>query len=223
MSGRLILVRHGQTEANVARRLDTRLPGARLTAEGIAQAEAFATTLAAERDAAALVSSEALRARQTADPAERLAGLSLQVRPGLHETQVGHLEDRSDEESHHLFAKTYSEWHTGDLKARMPGGESGGDVLDRFLPVVADLREEFLDDPELTGNVVVVSHGAAIRLVAAQLARVPGDFALTHHLANTHTVELDPIPGGGWRLVAWGAAATPIDVTDTPDTDDPMG
>ena len=31
VSGKLILVRHGQTEANVERRLDTRLPGARLT------------------------------------------------------------------------------------------------------------------------------------------------------------------------------------------------
>ena len=31
MSGRLILVRHGQTHANVQRRLDTRPPGADLT------------------------------------------------------------------------------------------------------------------------------------------------------------------------------------------------
>ena len=39
MTGRLILVRHGQTEANVAKRLDTALPGAKLTPEGLAQAE----------------------------------------------------------------------------------------------------------------------------------------------------------------------------------------
>ena len=39
---RLFLVRHGQTHANVARRLDTAVPGLDLTDEGQAQALALA-------------------------------------------------------------------------------------------------------------------------------------------------------------------------------------
>ena len=42
MSGRLVLLRHGQSVANVDKRLDTRPPGAELTPLGREQARAFA-------------------------------------------------------------------------------------------------------------------------------------------------------------------------------------
>ncbi|MET0994512.1 MAG: histidine phosphatase family protein, partial [Mycobacterium sp.] len=42
MSGRLVLVRHGQSHGNVERRLDTRPPGAALTDLGRDQARGFA-------------------------------------------------------------------------------------------------------------------------------------------------------------------------------------
>ena len=223
MSGRLILVRHGQTEANVARRLDTRLPGARLTEEGLEQARRLGVSLAERASAAALVSSRALRARQTAQPVETAAGLEAQVREGLHEAQAGDLEDRSDEESHQLFMKTYHLWHTGELGARVPGGESALDILDRFVPVVDSLREEYLEDPAASGDVVVVSHGAAIRLVAARLGRVPGLFAANNHLANTESIELAPAADGGWQCVRWGRIGPPFEHRVISGADDPMG
>ncbi len=66
---RLLLIRHGQTTSNVRRALDTSLPGAALTDLGWSQARAAGEQLADERrDGAplAMVSSQALRARQTA-------------------------------------------------------------------------------------------------------------------------------------------------------------
>ena len=45
MSGRLVLVRHGQSHANVERRLDTRPPGEALTYLGREQARTFASGL----------------------------------------------------------------------------------------------------------------------------------------------------------------------------------
>ena len=45
MSGRLVLVRHGQSHGNVGRRLDTRPPGAELTDLGREQAVVFARGL----------------------------------------------------------------------------------------------------------------------------------------------------------------------------------
>ncbi len=53
---------------------------------------------------------------------ETESGITLQVREGLHEAQAGELEDRSDLESHRMFAKVFHTWHTGDLSARIPGG-----------------------------------------------------------------------------------------------------
>ncbi|MGF7124856.1 histidine phosphatase family protein [Rhodococcus sp. BE178] len=229
MSGRLILVRHGQTEANVERRLDTRLPGARLTALGRTQAQTLGGRLA-DRPPTALVSSQALRARETAGFVETASGITLQVREGLHEAQAGELEDRSDIESHKMFAKVFHTWHAGDLSARIPGGESGIDIIERYVPVVDSLRAEYID-AGAGGDVVVVSHGAAIRLVAAYLAGVPGAFAADRHLENTSTVELVPTDTG-WRCVRWGTYDPPFDATPQrpwfdPEavaaTDDPMG
>ena len=67
---RLLLIRHGQTTSNISHALDTRLPGAALTDLGWSQARAAGERLGGEQDTQdaplALVSSQALRARQTA-------------------------------------------------------------------------------------------------------------------------------------------------------------
>ncbi|MEV0947109.1 histidine phosphatase family protein [Rhodococcus sp. NPDC049939] len=223
MTGNLILVRHGQSEANVERRLDTRLPGARLTPEGLSQAEQLGIDLAAAARTAALVSSQALRARQTAQRIQIALGITVEVREGLHEAQVGQLEDRSDEESHKLWIKTFHLWHNGDLDARAPGGESAHEILERYVPVVESLREQYLSGPTEPGDVVLVSHGAAIRLVAAQLAEVPGPFAAGTGLANTQSVELAPLPGGGWECVRWGTVVPPFDKRANTEAHIPMG
>ncbi|AOW95163.1 phosphoglycerate kinase [Rhodococcus sp. WMMA185] len=219
----MILVRHGQTEANIERRLDTRLPGARLTPEGISQAEMLGTDLAASVRTAALVSSQALRARQTARYVEIALGITIDVREGLHEAQAGELENRSDEESHKLWMKTFHLWHNGDRNARVPGGESANDVLERYVPVVESLRQQYLSDPAESGDVVLVSHGAAIRIVAAHLAQVPGAFAAGNHLPNTQSVELAPLADGGWECVRWGTVVPPFDKRVFPEADIPMG
>ena len=221
MSGRLILVRHGETEANVAHRLDTRVPGAPLTELGNRQAREAGERLATAPPLA-LISSVALRARQTAAQIETATGVSAEALDGIFEVQVGDLEDRSDKDSHEMFKQIYHRWHQGDLRARVPGGESGADVLDRFLPVIADLRGKYLGT-ESDGAVLMVSHAAAIRLVAAQLAPMPGEFAVNNHLGNTETVELIVGPDGRWTCVRWGRFTPPFAPDISPVPDNPIG
>lgn len=221
MAGKLILVRHGQTEANVARRLDTRLPGARLTPVGEGQADTFGTSLVGPPPKA-VIASEALRARQTASYVERASGIVVQVREGIHEAQAGELEDRSDRKSHEMFAAIFHSWHIGELGARIPGGETGEGVLERYLPVVDSLRSEYLEGDD-DGDVLVVSHGAAIRLVAAHLTGIDGAFSSSTHLDNTQTIELLPTAGGRWECVRWGAVLPPFHSPTRDVVDDPMG
>lgn len=221
MAGKLILVRHGQTVANVARQLDTLPPGAELTEEGRAQAARLGLDLA-HVPLSALVSSTALRAQQTADPVSRLSHSPLQVRDGLYEIQVGELEGRSDDAAHHQFIEVYQGWHNGDLTARLPGGESGRDALDRYLPTLAELRGEYLERAD-AGDVVVVSHGAIIRLAVAAMTGIDARFADTRHLANTESIALAPTPDGRWECVRWGTIYPPFE-RDRPEmADDPMG
>jgi probable phosphoglycerate mutase len=111
----------------------------------------------------------------------------------------------------------------------VPGGESGREVLDRYIPVITKLRLRHLDDAAWHGDIVVVSHGAAIRLVAATLGGVDGGFALEHHLPNAECVVLSPITDGRWSCVQWGESAPPFQPELDPHPDetlegaDPMG
>lgn len=95
--GRLILVRHGQSHSNVARRLDTRPPGAELTDLGREQAREFARTR--PRPPGLLLHSIAHRAAQTAvEIGAELSRPTIEVE-GIHEVQAGDLEDRDDDEA----------------------------------------------------------------------------------------------------------------------------
>ncbi|MFD8100897.1 histidine phosphatase family protein [Nocardia fluminea] len=217
---KLILVRHGETEGNVAKILDTALPGLPLTERGVAQAKAFGASL--ERAPQVLVSSDALRARQTASYIEEATGTPASVLDGLYEVQVGDLHGRSDREAHELFQRIYRGWHLGELDVRAPGGESGHDVLARILPVLSGLREEFLTD-DADGDVVVVNHGAAMRLVGKALAGVAPPFTTNNHLDNTETIELLPTEDGGWECLRWGKFTPPFTIKADPSADDPMG
>ena len=208
MSGRLVLVRHGQSYGNVDRRLDTRPPGSKLTPLGRDQARAFA------RDGLSrpglLLHSVAIRAAQTAAEISAEVDVMASELTGIHEVQVGELENRSDDDAVAEFDAIYKRWHEGERDVPLPGGETGNQVLDRYLPVVTDLRMRYLDDDDWTSDIVVVSHGAAIRLTAAVLAGVESSFVLDHHLKNTEAVVLAPVTDGRWSCVQWGTLTPPF-------------
>ncbi|OBI95225.1 phosphoglycerate mutase [Mycobacterium alsense] len=228
MSGRLVLLRHGQSYGNVERRLDTRPPGTELTPLGCEQARAFAHGWGRP---AMLAHSVATRASQTAGVIAAEVDLGVLEVSGIHEVQVGSLENRSDDAAVAEFNAIYERWHRGDLDVPLPGGETGNDVLERVVPVLTELRVRYLDDADWNGDIVVVSHGAAIRLASAVLAGVDGNFALDHHLENAESVVLAPITDGRWSCLRWGTLTPPFypqaDATPVADavrsSTDPMG
>jgi probable phosphoglycerate mutase len=228
VSGRLVLVRHGQSHANTERRIDTRPPGAALTDLGRSQARAFAREL--PHPPAMIAHSVAVRAAQTAAEIGAVLGVDAQQFQGIHEVQVGELENRNDDDAIALFESVYQRWHEGDLDVPMPGGETGNEVLDRYVPVLTQLRMRYLDDDAWQGDIILVSHGAAIRLVSGVLAGVDGSFALDHHLANAESVVLAPITDGRWSCVQWATLTPPFypepdvhPVEDALSSADPMG
>jgi broad specificity phosphatase PhoE len=202
---RLVLARHGETTANVEHVLSSRPPGGPLTELGLAQAAALGERLAGE-PVISVHASRAIRAQQTAAPVAAAHGLDVQVVDGIHEVFVGDLEDHSDEAAQEEFAAVYEAWQRGELHVGMPGGESALDVRERFLPVVEKVVAAAPAD-----TVVVVSHGAAIRIVAATLLGV--GFG-TRYVPNTGLVVLAAQDGGGWTLEHWDDAPPVVgDVT----------
>lgn len=221
MTGRLILLRHGQTYSNVARRLDTRPPGAELTDTGRNQAWNVGVELAELCGAGngspgtleAVVSSVALRAQQTAllamNAFEQTAGLRehqmrIDVEVGLHEIYAGDHEMLADEDSHRSYATALRGWLDADDTARIPGGETYLELMARYRPVMENLALAHL--AEGAGkDVLVVSHGAAIRTMATHAAGVDPDFAFAGYLGNCRFIVLEPgeRPFGEWNLVRW--------------------
>lgn len=197
MTLRLVLVRHGQTTANADGILDTRLPGHPLTEEGHRQAAELAQRLAGE-PVVGVYASLATRAQQTAQPVAARHGLTVQVLSGVHEVLIGDLEGGRRPEDHDALHAMYHAWHYGDLHNARPGGESGKQVLDRYLADVATIRAAHPG-----GTAVLVSHGAATRLAVVALAtNVDGPFAEPRLLPNAATVVLEA-DGSGWRCRHW--------------------
>jgi broad specificity phosphatase PhoE len=93
----LLLVRHGQMEWNALGLMQGQTADIPLTELGHTQAAAAADELATLRPGA-LISSDLLRARQTAEHCARATGLTVAVTPALREQGYGVLEGRASRE-----------------------------------------------------------------------------------------------------------------------------
>jgi len=189
MPTRLLLVRHGQIDAN----LDRRWHGSTdsdLTQRGRGEGVRVAAHLARSRpDVVAVYTSPLKRAQQTARPIAAALGVPLTVLPGLAEFAIGILEGELYEDlagRHHFFKRL-----DADPAWAPAGGESLAAVADR---VVAAWR--CIAQAHPGSEVIAVSHGAAM---AAGLALLLDEDPRTwprYHVRNTSVteLELDPTP-----------------------------
>ena len=190
---RFFLVRHGQTHANVARQLDTAVPGLDLTDTGREQARALAEQLSGE-DLGAIYTSDLVRTQQTAAPLAERRGLEMVVLPGLREIQAGDYEMSTDWQP---YVDAVIRWGD-DPEHAIPGGDTGTSFMTRYE---AAIRQIASDGHE---SAVAISHGAAMRTWCTARLGLPADFFETRRLDNTHVVTLEGDPDSGWRLLAWG-------------------
>lgn len=193
---RLILVRHGRTPSNTELLLDTAAPGADLDDHGRWQAKTLAERLAGV-PVEAIYASNLVRTQQTAAPLAETVGVPITVLDGLREISAGDYEMASfamtDEVS--AYQSTLMKWSTGDLLAKVPGGENAIEFFERYDAAIAQIAVA------QARHALAVSHGAALRVWAA--ARIRG-FAeeIGHgHLDNTGVIIADGDPQLGWSLV----------------------
>jgi probable phosphoglycerate mutase len=202
---KLMLVRHGETASNLKMALDSLPPGPPLTDLGQEQAKVLAEALADE-PVVAIYASTAVRAQQTAAPVAARHNMAARVVEGVQEIFCGDIEGRSDREAYGVFVKTATAWMEGDLDLALPGGESGRQVLDRYLATVEEITRDVTE-----GTVVLVSHGGAIRLAALALTpNVRTSLAEGGLLPNTGRIVLES-DGTGWRCVAWSGVDILVD------------
>ncbi len=214
---RLLLMRHGQTHANVSGELDTAHPGLGLTDLGRAQAEAAATVLADEPLDAIYVSSR-VRTHQTAAPTARGHDLEPVQLDGLEEIAAGDFEMRKDHDAVAGYIGAVAAWIEGDLGHRMPDGETGEEFLARFDAAVRRIAD--------AGHAaaLVVSHGAALRTwVTTRMTAHPDAPPATDPLHNTALIVLDGDPDAGWQMVSWQGHPVGGHLLEDPAAEDPTG
>jgi broad specificity phosphatase PhoE len=168
-AGRLILVRHGESEGNRDRTF-TQSADVPLTAVGREQARAAACRIARHYRPTRLVASPFARAWETAEIIGEVLRLAVQEEPGLREQSFGVFAGQPYTVM--LSDAAYHEgprWHW-----RPPGGESLLDVFERAVPAFERLTRD-------TGGeeVVVVSHGGVMLALCAYVTGSWDDLVVT--------------------------------------------
>jgi len=146
------LVRHGESEANAARRFAGQSDSP-LTARGRRQAETVAKELAKVKFDK-VVSSDLSRTRDTAEIIARAQGVPVEIVPELREIDVGDRTGQTFDEVAGL-----PEWKDDGFVA-WPGGETLDQVLARTLAAIDRLAGE---NPGRT--ILVVGHGGVNRIL----------------------------------------------------------
>lgn len=163
MSLKIYFLRHGETVFSQSRAFcGTTNPD--LTAEGRLMAQAFADSYGHAVVWDAVYVSPLKRTLETAHPFCQQTGLPMLLREGLQEINYGFWEECGQEEIKQRYGQDYIHWLTEPAWNAPTGGETAVQVASRALPVITEIEAM-----HGTGNVLVVSHKATIRIILCSL------------------------------------------------------
>jgi probable phosphoglycerate mutase len=201
---RVLVVRHGQSEGNVARIWTSARSGFPLTPLGHQQARAVGDSLVDE-GVTAVYGSHLPRAQQTAAEIADALGLGHGVLDGVEEMHVGQHEGGHNDEVGPIATEVFGRWwRDGDLSGGFPGGETGLQIAGRMRAALDEVA-----DRHAGSTCVVVSHGGAMAVGITALAdNLDALFVSEHILANTEVVDLAR-DEGTWRCRSWAGIPLP--------------
>ncbi len=167
MRTRVVLVRHGESQWNAAKRLQG-FAGPGLTERGRAEACAVAAHLRrlAPR-ASLLVRSDLPRVAETAAPTAVALDVAVEVDERLREIDVGTWSGLTWDQVEARDGDTLRAWRRG-IDVRRGGGETFGELRARVWRAVRDLAGRGGGGP-----VLVFTHGGPIRVAVAALLGLP--------------------------------------------------
>lgn len=162
MSLKLYFLRHGQTIYSRANSFCGSLDP-ELTGEGMEMAEAFAKAYKSF-PWTAVFCSPLRRTVATAKPLCDAIGMEMQLRDGLKEITYGKWEGLSAEEVSLQFHDDYIRYLADPGWNAPTGGERAVDIAQRSSSVLEEIEHRYK-----TGNILVVSHKATIRIMLCWL------------------------------------------------------
>lgn len=192
---RLLAIRHGETDWNVA----TRIQGQRdiaLNATGRWQAQRLAAALADEA-LDAVYSSDLVRARETAQALANHAGVELRSDSGLRERGFGVFEGLSFTEIEQRFPDSARRWRQRDASFGPAGGETLAAFYRRAVACVTALAARHRGQ-----HIAVVTHGGVLDALYRAATRVALDAPRTWQVGNASVNRL-LASDAGFVVVGW--------------------
>ena len=162
MSLTLYFLRHGETTYSKSGAFCGEVE-AELTIEGVRMAKEFADAYRLVAWTAVYVS-PMKRTIATALPLCEALGFKMELRPGLEEMHYGKWEDKTVEFVKEHYWDDYIRWLAEPAWNPPTGGETSVEIASRASLVITEIQQRYP-----TGNVLVVSHKATIRIVLCDL------------------------------------------------------
>ena len=162
----IIIIRHGETEWNKTGRFQghSDVP---LSEEGRAQAEALGKNLVVDH-VDAIYASDLTRAMETAAPLAERFGLPVIPDPQLRELNFGAWEGRNFNDVNAENPDAMKNFYNDPEQANIPDSENFTDFQRRVAGRVREIAAQ-----ERGKRIVIVSHGASIRILLANLLSMP--------------------------------------------------
>lgn len=211
---RCCIVRHGETPWNAERRLQGHqdIP---LNALGLAQARAAGTYLKEKHRQScfsAVISSDLLRARQTAEAVGAALALPVELAPALRERHYGDFEGKTPADAAIFAPRDYEALVSRADLAAAPG------AAEPLLAMVSRIENYLMDLVKTHGGdrVILVTHGGVLdvlyrRAMGRELTG-PRDAPIPN--AGMNWLDLDINQGHlHWTMVAWGQTEHLIDAS----------
>lgn len=206
----LTLVRHGETAWNAVRRIQGSIE-IELNPTGHAQAAAIGLALARRQGAGAgerfhrLISSDQIRAAQTAAAIAQATGLELTFDPGLRERRYGVFEGCGYDEIETRWPEDWARWQNRDPAWGPPDGEtlSGFDARVRAWldHIAADPGSRPLTQGEPL-RVIAVTHGGVLDMAFRRAAGLALQAPRQHQTLNAARNVL-ALANDTWEVVVW--------------------
>jgi len=194
-SNKVILIRHGATEANLNGRFlgQLDLP---LSDTGKRQARLLEDAIQ-NINPRAIFSSPLKRSVETAELAASQLGAKVMIEPDLREADFGKWDNKTFEEVKREFEKEAMQWLRGDVDFTFPGGESLMDFLQRVRGVIMRLLELS------PGPVAAFTHGGVIGLGICQLLELPPSRHVQFRLPPASITTIEMFEGRGVLTGIW--------------------
>ena len=202
---RIVLWRHGQTDWNVENRFQghSDIP---LNKVGHYQASEAAKVLAALRPDR-IISSDLIRAQETAAALAALTDIQVEINPNLRETDGGLWEGKLSSENRATHGELFANWYEGGDEPAGVTGERRSDVAKRAVAVIEKETTNF------SGTIVFVTHGGTVRSVLGSILKLPiAQWGVIGGLSNACWSILELTKhhtGSRWYLAEHNAGSLP--------------